>query len=79
MRKMGFCFVLVALTKLWLSIYLAEFLFLRELEVYKSVGGDAIDMIPSLTWWIILLEFIIGITLIVTDGKRKLKQTVDKK
>lgn len=78
MRKMGFCFVLVALTKLWLSIYLSEFYFLKKLEVYKSVEGDAFDMIPSLSWWIIILECIIGVALIITDGKRRLKQTVDK-
>ncbi|HAK99864.1 hypothetical protein RCC94_02620 [Exiguobacterium acetylicum] len=78
MRKMGFCFVLVALTKLWLSIYLAEFYFLRKLEVYNSVEGDAMDMIPSIIWWIIILECIIGVALIVSDGKIKLKHTVDK-
>lgn len=71
MRKMGFCFVLAGLTKLWLSIYLSDFYLLRKLEVGGSAEGDAFEVIPDLVWWIIILEFIIGIVLIISDGKKK--------
>lgn len=68
---MGFCFVLSGFTKLWLSIYLSDFYLIKKLEISGSAEGDAFEIIPDLVWWIIILEFIIGIVLIISDGKKK--------
>ncbi len=71
MSKVGFYFVLASFTKLWLSIYLSDFYLLKLLQVSGSAEGDAFDVIPSIAWWVIILEFIIGVVLIISDRKKK--------
>lgn len=71
---MGFCFVLAALTKMWLSIYLSDFYLLKELDVTGSSEGDAFESIPDLAWKIIAVELVIGIVLIVLDRKKKVEK-----
>lgn len=74
LQKMGFCFVLAALTKMWLSIYLSDFYLLKELDVTGSSEGDAFEAIPDLAWRIIAVELVIGIVLIVLDRKKKVEK-----
>ena len=74
LQKMGFCFVLAALTKMWLSIYLSDFYLLKELDVTGSSEGDAFESIPDLAWKIIAVELVIGIVLIVLDRKKKVEK-----
>lgn len=71
---MGFCFVLAALTKMWLSIYLSDFYLLKELDVTGRSEGDAFESIPDLAWKIIAVELVIGIVLIVLDRKKKVEK-----
>ncbi len=70
--KIGFYFVLASFTKLWLSIYLSDFYLLKTLEITKQAEGDGFSIIPEIAWWIIILEFIIGIGLIFLDRKNML-------
>ena len=74
LRNMGFLFVLAGLTKIWLSIYLSDFYLLKKLQVSGSAEGDAFEVIPDLAWKVIIVEFIIGIILIVVDRKKKIEK-----
>lgn len=70
MRQIGFIFILSALTKLWASVYLTEFYLLKTLEVTQQYEGDALTNIPTIVWFVIFSEILIGLLLIFFKSKK---------
>ncbi len=62
--KYGLIFLLSALSKLWVSIYVTKYFLLRELEVMKEVEGTVYSNFDSLVLTVIIIEFVISLILI---------------
>lgn len=71
MRRLGLIFVLAALTKIWLSVYLTDFYLLRMLEINGSLEGDWFSNTPITIWLVVAIELIIGLVLIFLKGENK--------
>lgn len=74
MYKYGFLFLLSALTKLWLSVYIVEYHLLRKLEITGSVEGTVYSNLNELVVNIIIIEFVIALILLGISVFKKNKQ-----
>jgi len=63
MYKYGFVFLLSALSKLWLSIYITNYFLIRELEITGRIEGTIYSNINSLVIAVIIIEFMISLIL----------------
>ena len=61
MYKYGFLFLIMALTKLWISIIFTKNYMLKVLDVEGIIEGGVIDYLDNYLIVIIIVEFLISI------------------
>jgi len=61
MYKYGFLFLVLALTKLWISIIFTKNYMLKSLEIEGRLEGGLIDHLDNFLIIIIVIEFVISI------------------
>lgn len=79
MFKTGIFLLYGALTHYIIAMFWAQFLWLRKLEVMKTVTGDALEHMPPQFWNVFIIEILLSAILIFANPIKRFWKNLMKK